>query len=166
LTRSRAQASRDAALRRLTRVNHGLTAAAAIGAGVLTEVIAHTASAHTRTISSTARTLAPVSSGSAAQRGAGAEGDDRLTTSSAPAAVTTRHRSAAVKAATATHASTQQAAASATQQAAASATQQTTASSTQPTTASSTQQTAASTAQQQAPAQATQSTPVVVSGGS
>ena len=44
--RTRAQTSRDAALRRLTRVNHSLAVAAVLGAGVITDVVAHTASGH------------------------------------------------------------------------------------------------------------------------
>ena len=110
MTRTRAQASRDAALRRLTRVNHGLTAAAAIGAGVLTEVIAHTASAHTRTITSTSGTLIPTGAtgrhGTSAQTTEGSETTESLSGSSAPTAVTARHTSTPtrVKAATSTHA--------------------------------------------------------------
>lgn len=47
--KSRAQESRDAALRRLTRVNRSLAVAAMVGAGVITDVVANTASGHTRT---------------------------------------------------------------------------------------------------------------------
>lgn len=50
--RTRAQESRDAALRRLTRVNHSLAAAALLGAAVVTDVVANTASGHTRAAAS------------------------------------------------------------------------------------------------------------------
>ncbi|MDE3130734.1 MAG: hypothetical protein KGL16_06230, partial [Acidobacteriota bacterium] len=46
--RTRAQLSRDAALRRLTRVNHALAVAAVIAVGVITDIVANTASGHTR----------------------------------------------------------------------------------------------------------------------
>ena len=52
--RTRAQTTRDAALRRLTRVNRSLAVAALVGAGVITDVVAHTASGHTVTRSTTA----------------------------------------------------------------------------------------------------------------
>jgi hypothetical protein len=39
--RTRAQTARDAALRRLTRLNVGITAAAVIATGALTEAVAH-----------------------------------------------------------------------------------------------------------------------------
>jgi hypothetical protein len=42
--RTRAQASRDAALRRLTRVNRSLAIAAVVGTGVITDVVAKEAS--------------------------------------------------------------------------------------------------------------------------
>ncbi|HWD69623.1 MAG TPA: hypothetical protein VG293_05470 [Solirubrobacteraceae bacterium] len=47
--KTRAQQSRDAALRRLTRINRSLAVAAMVGAGVITDVVANTASGHTRT---------------------------------------------------------------------------------------------------------------------
>jgi hypothetical protein len=46
--RTRAQASRDAALRRLTRVNRSLAIAAVVGTGVITDVVANTASGQAR----------------------------------------------------------------------------------------------------------------------
>ncbi|MDE3132960.1 MAG: hypothetical protein KGL15_02725 [Acidobacteriota bacterium] len=48
--RTPAQASRDAALRRLTRVNRTLAIAAVVGTGVITDAVANTASGHTRTV--------------------------------------------------------------------------------------------------------------------
>ena len=50
--RTRAQADRDAALRRLTRINHSLAAAAVLGVAVVTDIVAHTASGHTVTTAS------------------------------------------------------------------------------------------------------------------
>lgn len=47
---TRAQASRDAALRRLTRVNHTLAIAAVVGTGVITDLVANTASGHAHTV--------------------------------------------------------------------------------------------------------------------
>jgi len=52
--RTRAQTNRDAALRRLTRVNHSIAVAAVIGAGVVTDLVAHTASGHAATGSTSA----------------------------------------------------------------------------------------------------------------
>lgn len=46
---NRAQQSRDAALRRLSRVNRSLAAAALLGTAVITDVVANTASGHSRT---------------------------------------------------------------------------------------------------------------------
>jgi hypothetical protein len=48
--RTRAQVSRDAALRRLTRVNHTLAIAAVVGTGVITDLVANTASGHARAV--------------------------------------------------------------------------------------------------------------------
>ena len=48
--RTRAQESRDAALRRLTRVNRTLAIAAVVGTGVITDLVANTASGHARTV--------------------------------------------------------------------------------------------------------------------
>ena len=45
---TRAQASRDAALRRLARVNRALAIVAVVGTGVITDVVANTASGQTR----------------------------------------------------------------------------------------------------------------------
>jgi hypothetical protein len=47
--RTPAQVSRDAALRRLSRINRSLAIAAVVGAGVITDVVANTASGQTRT---------------------------------------------------------------------------------------------------------------------
>jgi hypothetical protein len=55
--RTRAQATRDAALRRLTRLNHTLAIAALVGTGVITDVVANTASGHTRTVSESTSTV-------------------------------------------------------------------------------------------------------------
>ena len=46
--RTRAQASRDAALRRMAAVNRSLAVATLLGTGVVTDVVANTASGHTR----------------------------------------------------------------------------------------------------------------------
>lgn len=46
--RTRAQESRDAALRRLTQLNRSLAVTAVVGVGVITDVVANTASGHTR----------------------------------------------------------------------------------------------------------------------
>ena len=54
--RTRAQTTRDAALRRLTRVNRSLALVAVVGAGVVTDVVANTASGHARTITTTGET--------------------------------------------------------------------------------------------------------------
>jgi hypothetical protein len=54
--RTRAQASRDAALRRLTRLNHSLALAAVVGAGVVTDVVANTPAGHATTITTTGET--------------------------------------------------------------------------------------------------------------
>jgi hypothetical protein len=54
--RTRAQISRDAALRRLTRVNHSLAVAAVLGAGMITDIVANATSGHARTITRTAET--------------------------------------------------------------------------------------------------------------
>jgi hypothetical protein len=54
--RTRAQISRDAALKRLTRVNHSLAVAALLGVGVMTDVVANAASGHARTITRSAET--------------------------------------------------------------------------------------------------------------
>ncbi len=48
--RTRAQASRDDALRRVTTLNRSLAVAAVLGVGVLTDVVANTATAHVRTV--------------------------------------------------------------------------------------------------------------------
>ncbi|HET9093504.1 MAG TPA: hypothetical protein VFN36_00345 [Solirubrobacteraceae bacterium] len=48
--RTRAQVSRDDALRRLVTLNRSMVVAAVIGAGVLTDVVANTASGHVRTV--------------------------------------------------------------------------------------------------------------------
>lgn len=53
--RSRAQQSRDAALRRLAHVNRSLAAAALVCTGVITDVVANTASGHARTVTTTER---------------------------------------------------------------------------------------------------------------
>ena len=45
---TRAQANRDAALRRLTRLNRSLAVTAAVGTALVTDVVANTASGHTR----------------------------------------------------------------------------------------------------------------------
>lgn len=47
--KTRAQQSRDAALRRLGNVNRSLAVAAVLSTGVITDVVANTASGHTRT---------------------------------------------------------------------------------------------------------------------
>ena len=54
--RTRAQNSRDAALRRLTRVNRSLALAAVVGAGVVTDVVANTAAGHATTVTKTGET--------------------------------------------------------------------------------------------------------------
>ena len=78
--RTRAQTTRDAALRRLTRVNRSIAVAALVGAGVLTDVVAHTASGHT-----------VKSSTSATGSGAKGTGGVELLTSSRPATHSRRH---------------------------------------------------------------------------
>jgi hypothetical protein len=55
---TRAQTTRDAALRRLTRVNRSLALAAVVSAGVITDVVASTASGHARTITTARETNA------------------------------------------------------------------------------------------------------------
>lgn len=57
--RTRAQISRDDALRRLTRVNRSLAVAAVIAAGVITDVVANTASGHTRKLVAEEPSVAP-----------------------------------------------------------------------------------------------------------
>lgn len=54
--RTRTQVSRDAALRRLARLNHTLAVAAVVGTGVITDAVANTASGHTRTVATATNT--------------------------------------------------------------------------------------------------------------
>lgn len=76
--RTRAQASRDAALRRLTRLNRTLAIAAVVGTGVITDAVANTATGHAHTV---------------ATKASGVEADERpaATVTQAP----TRHHTAA-----------------------------------------------------------------------
>lgn len=53
--RTRAQQSRDAALRRLAHLNRSLAAAALVCTGVITDVVANTASGHARTVTTVER---------------------------------------------------------------------------------------------------------------
>jgi hypothetical protein len=70
--RTRAQISRDAALRRMTNINRSLAVAAVLGTGVITDVAANTAFGHTRTRSAASTGFQPalLTSGGTATQGA------------------------------------------------------------------------------------------------